>query len=757
VDYLDFELEITTGSDGSYATRVLRSPAGEASGSMTFPLDTLALQNRLQALQLALLKSGRGRRRIELPETQLVRQFGTELWDALFAGDIVNRFDVSRSKARARDMGLRVKLRVNVPELAALPWEFLYDRRRGAFLALSATTPLVRYTALSQPIEPLAVKPPLRVLGLIADPVNLDPLDVTREKERLEQALGRLREHGLVELSWVPNGTWRDLQDSLRHGPWHIFHFIGHGGFDEARGEGLIALVDDNHRAHRLSATELGLLLGDHDPLRLAVLNSCDSARAEDTDVFSSTAASLVRQGTPAVVAMQYEITDLAAIEFSRSFYEAIADGIPVDSAVSEARKGIAVSISGTLEWGTPVLYTRAPDGVLFSIAPEHAASTVIDRTIVPDLTNLPGERAAAVAAGAAAFASVSAASTASGASSGAPAASGTAPTSSTAALASAVARLRSWVLDARGSPVRVFPIALAALAVAAILVVGVFGGKTTTLASMTLSSSLGGPGDLIHVLGSGFVPGESVDVTFTGGGTVRVIADQSGSFDLPLTVPSVAGASLMISAVGASSGRTSSSSLSLLTAVGSLMPSPSPEPGLSPDASFGELASGSPEPSTLPSAGPSVKPPPTKAPATKPPATPRITPRPTATPKPNPTPTPAPVLIVNTSDLLVPNDDLDADTGNVTTSGADLKFDQVSDTERYLTPEGGGKISLYGSSAPGYTHCKGASVGTSRLGIGPASVGAYFCLRTGAGRVSEIQVKDLTDTLLLHIRTWKL
>jgi hypothetical protein len=396
VDYLDFDLEITASPGGGYATRVLRSPAGEANGTMTFPLDTLALQNRLQALQLALLKSGRGRRRIELPETQLVRQFGTELWDALFAGDIVNRFDVSRAEARSRDKGLRVKLRIGAPELAVLPWEFLFDSRRGSFLALSATTPLVRYTALAQPIEPLAVVPPLRVLGLIADPTDLDPLDVTREKERLEQALGRLREHGLVELSWVPNGTWRDLQDSLRHGPWHIFHFIGHGGFDEARREGLIALVDENHRAHRLSASELGLLLGDHDPLRLAVLNSCDSARAEDTDVFSSTAASLVRHGTPAVVAMQYEITDLAAIEFSRSFYEAIADGIPVDSAVSEARKGIAVSISGTLEWGTPVLFSRAPDGALFSIAPEHVASTVIDRSTAPEVKK-PTEKVAAV------------------------------------------------------------------------------------------------------------------------------------------------------------------------------------------------------------------------------------------------------------------------------------------------------------------------------------------------------------------------
>ena len=62
-------------------------------------------------------------------------------------------------------------------------------------------------------------------------------------------------------------------------------------------------------------------------------------------DVFSSTAAALVRLGSPAVVAMQYEITDRAAIEFSRYFYNSIAAGTPVDAAVARARRGMAIAI----------------------------------------------------------------------------------------------------------------------------------------------------------------------------------------------------------------------------------------------------------------------------------------------------------------------------------------------------------------------------------------------------------------------------
>jgi hypothetical protein len=65
---------------------------------------------------------------------------------------------------------------------------------------------------------------------------------------------------------------------------------------------------------------------------------------------------------------MQYEITDKAAIELSRTFYEALSDGIPVDMAVGEARKAVSLAVTNSLEWGTPVLYMRSPDGVLFDL-----------------------------------------------------------------------------------------------------------------------------------------------------------------------------------------------------------------------------------------------------------------------------------------------------------------------------------------------------------------------------------------------------
>jgi tetratricopeptide (TPR) repeat protein len=74
-----------------------------------------------------------------------------------------------------------------------------------------------------------------------------------------------------------------------------------------------------------------------------------------------------VQQGIPAVIAMQFEVTDEAAICFTREFYAAIASGYPVDAALAESRKAIFAEVS-EIEWGTPVLYMRSPDGKVFEI-----------------------------------------------------------------------------------------------------------------------------------------------------------------------------------------------------------------------------------------------------------------------------------------------------------------------------------------------------------------------------------------------------
>jgi hypothetical protein len=116
-----------------------------------------------------------------------------------------------------------------------------------------------------------------------------------------------------------------------------------------------------------VSGPQLATLLADETTLRLAVLNACEGARNSLSDPFSGVASCLVQREIPAVIAMQLEITDRAAITFAGELYSALADGYPVDAALAEARKAIFAD-RNDVEWATPVLFMRVADGRIFDI-----------------------------------------------------------------------------------------------------------------------------------------------------------------------------------------------------------------------------------------------------------------------------------------------------------------------------------------------------------------------------------------------------
>jgi hypothetical protein len=382
MQYVDFELKIERGSDG-YVARVLRSPAGEASCAFTLPFS----EDRLDLLVLKLGRVRRGTRSLYSEETEAARELGGKLFESVFGGEIRGTLRSSLDQAgRGDDTGLRLKLRLqDVPELADLPWEFLFDASLDRFFAQSNQTPIVRYLEMPERIKPLAVRLPLQILAMISSPLdpNYARLDVEREEAMLRQALGPLLKDGRVRIDWMEDATLANLQRRLRGGEYHIFHFIGHGGFDKATEEGVLLLEDEQDRGWPAGARRIGTLLHDHRSLRLAVLNACEGARNSRQDPFGGVATTLVRAGVPAVVAMQFEITDGAAITFAGEFYTALAEGYPVDAAVAEARKAVYAQ-PNDVEWGTPVLYLRAPDGVLFDV---QAGLWPLDpQPVVPDM-----------------------------------------------------------------------------------------------------------------------------------------------------------------------------------------------------------------------------------------------------------------------------------------------------------------------------------------------------------------------------------
>jgi len=350
---------------------VIKSPAGEASGIFVLPFNERDLKLIKTTIENAVLRSRLPMtRRIPPPELRELQAFGQKLFETLFKDDLVRScYERSLEKALQEEKGLRIRLRLD-PTLAGWPWEFLYSERQGDFLALSTNTPLVRYIEIPQRIAPLAVSPPLRILVMVSCPGDYPPLDMDREEEKICTALGELERRGVVEIQFLKEATLSALQDRLREADFHIFHFIGHGGFDERTDEGALVLEGEAGKGSFVGGKHLGRLLRDHFPMRLAVLNACEGAVTSSADPFAGVATALVRAGLPAVVAMQFEISDRAAIIFSREFYSALADNYPVDAAVAEARKAISYSIENTLEWATPVLFMRAPDGIIFQVPP---------------------------------------------------------------------------------------------------------------------------------------------------------------------------------------------------------------------------------------------------------------------------------------------------------------------------------------------------------------------------------------------------
>lgn len=385
LDYLDFDL-LVERSAGRARARVLDSPVGQADTDFQLPFSKEQLE--IFVLRAIGLGSRRSLRRIESPDMKEVKTFGGRLFESVFDGEVLGCLRRSLDEADRRGAGLRIRLRIaDAPEpsdvpFIDVPWEFLFDAAAKGFLCLSDASPLVRYPDLPRPVKPLLVSPPLKVLAMVSSPHDVPRLDVAGEWTKFEEALGDVMQSGLVSVDKLEEATLEGLQRRLRRNEYNVFHFIGHGGFDGR--DGFLVLEDESGQGQQVSGEFLRALFQNHRPLRLAVLNACEGARASPTDPFAGTAQSLVQGGVSAVIAMQFEITDEAAIAFSSEFYAALADGYPVDAALTEARTAIFTRVSA-MEWAIPVLYMRSPDGRIFEIEsppdqgatpPRHREST---------------------------------------------------------------------------------------------------------------------------------------------------------------------------------------------------------------------------------------------------------------------------------------------------------------------------------------------------------------------------------------------
>jgi hypothetical protein len=344
------------------------SRLGDAEGEMTVPFDDRDLENFI----LRNCDPTRGPvRGWTPPSLRPYADFGGRLFGALFIGPVRDLYMKHVAEMASADSGLRILFRTGAaPWLASLPWEYLYDGHD--FLALTGAVTIARHVDADRPVLPLAVEGPLRIAVTVSAPTDQVALDVAKEVESLKAALAPLVAAGLVRVDVAPDGTIATLASMLRAAdvagnPFHVWHFVGHGRYLAYEGATHLMFEDANGTSVMHSGFQLGTLLSSHPALRLAVLNACEGARAAPEDSLTSVAAALVARRLPAVVAMQFSITDTAAIRFADDFYRALAADGSLDTAIADARRAVFF-MPNESEWATPVIMSRAEDGVLFEM-----------------------------------------------------------------------------------------------------------------------------------------------------------------------------------------------------------------------------------------------------------------------------------------------------------------------------------------------------------------------------------------------------
>jgi formylglycine-generating enzyme required for sulfatase activity len=345
--------------------------SGDESRTQPFalPFDLAALPRRRHDVA-DWVKQARIRRLRANEELKLAREFGATLFERLFSGAVLEGFRASRA---ALPPGERLRLRLRLPpDLAPIPWELLYDPRDEQFLALAHDLALLRYPQAPAALAPLKVDGPLQVMVVLASPAGADypPIRLDRELHRIESVLKGARTQGRIALDVIRGaGTLDQLRARLREPePVHVLHVLCHGDLDEARG-GVLIFEDADGAAEPVSADHLRGLLQRRPP-QLVLLNACLGASPADDDPFSSVGAALLRGHVPAVIAMQFELAEDAAVELARVFYAELAAGAPVDLALTEARLDLSGRYPQRLDWAIPVLFLRAETGALFELAP---------------------------------------------------------------------------------------------------------------------------------------------------------------------------------------------------------------------------------------------------------------------------------------------------------------------------------------------------------------------------------------------------
>lgn len=395
-EYEEFRIELTPNlqSAGTWNVNLVECPIKTLVGSKG------VINPQFTRQQLRRLRSRSG-----WPDPPTLKMIGQSVWNSVMTPQLDGAFEASLAflEAQAQGKRLRVTLVIlgqgsetaggNGIKLSELPVEALY-KDAHQFLATDVKTPVSRSLQAKPDREPHRITLPLRVLIVVAAPNDKPPASVADESQAIRNALAmHAGLGGAIQLEFCEPPTRDELKKRLSSKPYHILHFVGHGGFDifgdVLNPRSYLCLIrSDNSNSDPIDADDLANLLR-NTGIRLVVFTACQSAAATPVDntiipvvddepynisAFEGIAQRILSgfSDVTAAVAMQFDLESEAAVNFTRVFYENLLRSEKnLDEVVTLARRELALLPrfgTGHRAWITPTVYWRCKDGKVFDV-----------------------------------------------------------------------------------------------------------------------------------------------------------------------------------------------------------------------------------------------------------------------------------------------------------------------------------------------------------------------------------------------------
>jgi hypothetical protein len=284
-----------------------------------------------------------------------------KLLSAILLGprELAGAYIAARVRAAERALALRIRLRIDpgASILHSLPWETMVDPGSQQPLLRNGQCVFSRYLFSAEFRLPLLrAKQGIQALLAVANPQGLSDdfkqIDVNQEISIARSALHpvpakTLQAPGASTLDNLIDGLSDDVD---------ILYLVCHGTLGP-KGPALW-LEDETGNAALVTGEDFAARIGSLPrPPSLIVLCSCQSAGVASAarDALTALGPMLAKEGVPAVLAMQGNVSMETAKQFMPTFFQHLADHGEVDRAAATARS----RVMDHPDWWMPVVFTR--------------------------------------------------------------------------------------------------------------------------------------------------------------------------------------------------------------------------------------------------------------------------------------------------------------------------------------------------------------------------------------------------------------